>query len=73
MAADCKSAGFIPTEVRILDSGPFNKKSGIGIVVITSAFQADETGSIPVSRSRICFLSALGGCFLLVYKTIILD
>ncbi len=49
MAADCKSVGIIPTQVQILDSGP---SSGICIVVITSGFQPDEKGSIPLSRSN---------------------
>lgn len=48
MAADCKSVGFIPTEVRILDPGPL---AGIVYWLIILAFQASEVGSIPTTRS----------------------
>ena len=43
-----------PSKVRILLSPLFFELSGCRIVAITSAFQADEVGSIPITRSIDC-------------------
>ncbi len=54
--ADCKSAASASV-VRIHSPPPF---CGYGIVAITSAFQADEAGSTPATRSKFSRYSSAG-------------